>query len=309
MTKKTPSQYVEQFKSFMGKNPDLSVGIAVISILTCVVQESSCTTMSGIDREIGGVTEAIQKAIPDLPLHFKCAANMFKAIIAKGSEIDYSKWKQLFETTADEQLEAAKKTVKDIPYVARPFFQHGMTIMTRGYDPLVISCLARPSEIKFNIFVAEGSPQNDGLKLANALAKQSNHQITLIPDSAIGTCMHSTTIVMFGADVVLDNGAIVGTVGTYSMAALANINKCPVYCVCESFKFLRSNVLLNPNDLGDLQRPIKYRPEGDIDDNVQFYSDKYDITPAKYVTMLITEKGPIPPAAVTHELTKLLGVR
>ena len=307
-----PKKYVEEFKAMIEKDPELSIGLAVIRILSEVITQSTSTTFMGIDQEMSQVRKAIQEEIPNLPLHFEGAARVFIAILSKTSEnsqIDIKKWKTLFAKNSARQIENAEGALSAIPEAAKKFLQHGMTVMTLGFDINVANCLihAAKSGSRFNIIVAQGSPTNKGIKLANRLTNaSSNLHVTLIPDSSVGLMMNEADIVLIGTDVVLEDGSLLAPAGTYTMAALASIHKKPVYCVCESFKFMRK-FILSKGDLQDKQRKLKFNPDN-VDEAVECIAAEFDHTPPTFVSLLITEKGPMPPAAVTHELTRLLGI-
>jgi translation initiation factor 2B subunit (eIF-2B alpha/beta/delta family) len=70
---------------------------------------------------------------------------------------------------------------------------------------------------------------------------------------------------------------------------------------------MRKFVLSAP-DMANFQKDIPYRPMGAGEDEFKRLAESFDYTPSRFVTLLLTEKGPMPPSAVTHELTKLLGV-
>jgi translation initiation factor eIF-2B subunit alpha len=304
-----PQRYVNKFKAIIEKDPEFSIGIAVIRILSEVIMQSTSTTFMGIDQEMLQVTSAIQKEVQNLPLHFQGAAKVFRAILSKTCEDCVTKWKTAFAANSARQLADAERALTLIPQAARKFLQHGMTVMTFGYDPIVFSCLdaAAQSGCRFNIVVAQGYPKNAGITHANKLTNAShNLKVTLIPDSSIGLCMNQADIVLIGTDVVLEDGGLLAPVGTYVMAALASLHKKPVYCICESFKFMRKYIL-SSSDIQKIQRQQEYKPEN-VESAIECSACEFDHTPPTYITLLITEKGPMPPAAVTHELTQLLGV-
>lgn len=291
------------------KNPDTSVGIAIIRILTAAIIESSSTTVMGVDQEISQLLDAIQKACPAIPAHFRGAAQVFRAGMSKASEAKNANWKSLFVDHANQCLADAERILNLMPEVCQPFLQHGMTILTRGFDPMVASVLKHVAKHcgELHVIITEGRPHNDGVKLAEKL-KDTRLKVTVIPDSAVGLWMNKAQAVLVGTDLVLGDGGLLAPVGTYNLCALASISRRPVYCVCETFKFMRRYVLAQ-SDLVQYQRNVDYEPTGLQDgETVDVEASAFDVTPAKFITLLLTEKGPMPPTAVAHELSKLLGL-
>jgi translation initiation factor 2B subunit (eIF-2B alpha/beta/delta family) len=184
-----------------------------------------------------------------------------------------------------------------------------MTILTRGYDPMVrrvIDYVAREQR-RLHLVISEGRPLNDGLQFAKSFHYPSL-TTTVIPDAAVGLWMDKVKAVLVGTDLILEDGGLLAPVGTYNICALASIHRKSVYCVCETYKFRRKFVL-TPDDLSEFQRTVSYPTDETEETEVETARvGEFDFTPAKFVTLLLTEKGPMPPSAVTHELTKLLGV-
>ena len=298
---------VESFKKDIENNP-YSVGIAVIRVLTACVNESTDSTCMGADQEITSLITAIQNACPNLPLHFQGAAKVFRSGMSKLSEFNSLNWKSLFVSHANACLDEANEVLTRIPSVSVEFLQHGMTILTRGFDYMVSQVLmtAAASGRQFHIIITEGRPYNDGAKLASLLIHQ-NLKVSIIPDSSIGLWMAETDVCLIGTDIVLESGGLLAPCGTYPICVLASIHKKPVYCVCETFKFMRKYIL-GATDLQENQRSVPFKAVGVDNDHVECVGKEFDYTPAKFVTLLLTEKGAMPPSAVTHEITKLLGV-
>lgn len=302
---------VSEFKENLQKNLNQSVGIAVIRILTKAIAETTSTTFMGVDQEIRQLISAIENSCPNLPLHFKGAAQVFVAGMSKASESRSGDWVNQFIIRANECLSEAEQVLNLIPDVSSEFLQHGMVILTRGFDPMVANALnmAASDGRQFHVVITEGRPQDDSARLAQSL-DHPNLKITIIPDSAVGVWINKAHAVLIGTDLVLEDGSLIAPVGTYTMCVLANVHRKPVYCACETFKFMRSFVL-SQSDMQKYQRKLEYQPTGPKVNNaqpVEYDADEFDYTPAKFVTLLLTEKGPMPPSAVTHGLTKLLGV-
>lgn len=307
MSKKIDT-FVRDFQASLDENPNSSVGIAMIRILTKAIKESTETTFMGVDQELSQLIDAIEAACPKLPRHFRGAAQVFRAGMSRATEVRARDWKSLFVSHADQCLSDAEQVLNLIPKVSSEFLQHGMVILTRGFDPMVASVLkvAASNGRQFHIVVTEGRPRDDGVKLVEQL-KGLNFKVTVIPDTSISLWMNRVHAVLVGTDLVLQDGGLLAPVGTYNLCALASLHRRPVYCVCETFKFMRKYVL-GDSDIQQYQRQVDYRPAGSTDDTIEAQASEFDYTPAQYITLLLTEKGPMPPSAVTHELTKLFGV-
>lgn len=305
---KSKIDFVAKFQENLDNSKN-SVGVAVIKTLTNAIEESTSTTFMSVDQEISNLIEVIKKAYPNIPNHFDGAAQVFRAGMAKASD-SKGDWKTLFTEHARKTAAEAEKVLNVIPQVSSEFLQHGMVILTNGHDQMVQSALmsAVSDGRNFHVIVTEGRPRDDGLKLAAAL-KHPNLKVTVIPDSAVGLWMSKANVVLVGTDLVLEDGGLLAPVGTSNLCILASIHRKPVYCLCETFKFMRSYIIA-ADDIQKYQRQHEYKPTGSGNEttDVDVDAPEFDFTPAKFVSLLLTEKGPMPPSAVTHELTKLLGV-
>jgi translation initiation factor 2B subunit (eIF-2B alpha/beta/delta family) len=298
---------VEEFRSGVDNSPSSSVGIAVIRTLTSAITKTSARSFMGLDQEITRVTDAIQKACPKLPMHFRGAVQVFRAGMSQASKSKHSDWKSLFVAHANQCLSDAEEVLNLIPAVASDFVEHGMVVMTHGFDAMVASVLqvAASDGRQFRVLVTENRPRNDGVRLAATLS-HPNITLTVVPDAAVGLWMNDVHVILVGTDLVLQDGGLLAPVGTYNICALASVHRKPVYCVCETFKFMRKFVL-SANDMAQFQRKFEdFTPFG-AKGAVRAEAREFDYTPGRFVALLLTERGPMPPSAVTHELTKLLG--
>lgn len=62
----------------------------------------------------------------------------------------------------------------------------------------------------------------------------------MIPDAAVAHYMEQVDIVLVGSDVVVENGGIINSVGTFQVAMLAHAFNKPFYVCAQSCKFSRS---------------------------------------------------------------------
>ncbi len=163
---------------------------------------------------------------------------------------------------------------------------------------------AHQKGIKVHVWVDETRPRNQGANLTSFELNEEGIPNTVITDNAGGILMQrgQVDVCIVGTDRTLSNGDVCNKIGTYLKALAAKDNNVPFYVALPS-----STIDWNIKDHKKI--PIEERNaeelshvEG-IDKNnqttkVRIYPKKsksmnlaFDITPAKYVTGLITEKG------------------
>ena len=163
---------------------------------------------------------------------------------------------------------------------------------------------AHQKGIKVHVWVDETRPRNQGANLTSYELKEEGISNTIITDNAGGILMQRGQIdlCIVGTDRTLSNGDVCNKIGTYLKALSAKDNNVPFYVALPS-----STIDWSIKD--HKQIPIEERNSEElshiegIDENnelkkVRIYPQKskslnlaFDITPAKLVTGLITEKG------------------
>ena len=158
--------------------------------------------------------------------------------------------------------------------------------------------------IPIHIWVDETRPRNQGANLTSFELNEEKIKNTIITDNAGGILMQRGKIDMciVGSDRTLANGDVCNKIGTYLKALAAQDNNVPFYVALPS-----STIDWDTKNINDI--PIEERNPDElshiegIDEQgnikkIQIYPKKskainlaFDITPAKYVTALITEKG------------------
>ena len=163
---------------------------------------------------------------------------------------------------------------------------------------------AHKKGIPVHVWVDETRPRNQGANLTSYELNEEEIPNTIIADNTGGILMQRGEVDMciVGTDRTLSNGDVCNKIGTYLKALAAYDNKVPFYVALPS-----STIDWDIKDAKDI--PIEQRNSEElshvegIDENnkikkVLIYPKKskamnlaFDITPAKYVTGLITEKG------------------
>jgi len=163
---------------------------------------------------------------------------------------------------------------------------------------------AHKKGIPVHVWVDETRPRNQGANLTSYELNEEEIPNTIIADNTGGILMQRGEVDMciVGTDRTLSNGDVCNKIGTYLKALAAHDNNVPFYVALPS-----STIDWDIKNAKDI--PIEERNSEElshvegIDDNneikkVLIYPAKskamnlaFDVTPAKYVTGLITEKG------------------
>ena len=151
------------------------------------------------------------------------------------------------------------------------------------------------SGMEFSVFNTETRPFYQGSRLTSWEFKKLGVDSTLVVDSAAGSLMSQGKIgcVVTGADRIAANGDSANKIGTYSLAVLAKENGLPFYIVAPTSTIDMSL------DSG-LEIEIEYRDEQEIThhsgkiiapEGITALNPSFDVTPARYITGIITEKA------------------
>ena len=163
---------------------------------------------------------------------------------------------------------------------------------------------AHKKGIPVHVWVDETRPRNQGANLTSYELNEEEIPNTIIADNTGGILMQRGEVDMciVGTDRTLSNGDVCNKIGTYLKALAAHDNNVPFYVALPS-----STIDWNIKDAKDI--PIEERNSEElshiegIDESNQvkkvlIYPEKsktmnlaFDVTPAKYVTGLITERG------------------
>ena len=154
-----------------------------------------------------------------------------------------------------------------------------------------------------HVYVDETRPLLQGARLTAWELMQRNIKATLICDSMAAQVMREQKVqaVVTGADRIAANGDSANKIGTYSIAVLAHAHGIPFYIAAPSSTFdlgIESGDEI-PIELRDSQEITHGFGRQTAPEGVDVYNPAFDVTPAKYIAGIITERGVISP--VTKE--------
>lgn len=129
----------------------------------------------------------------------------------------------------------------------------------------------------------------------------------LVVDGAIGLVLEKVDYVVTGAKVVTENGGVVNSLGTYTLAICANAMKKPVYAFAENYKFMRTFVINQKEIPKDNGRTLPFPVcSGEGMDEVELapedvFGAPNDFTPSDLIAYIVSDSRIFKSSGVSDE--------
>ncbi len=210
---------------------------------------------------------------------------------------------------ADEFSRSSLCAVERIGRFGAKHIRDGDVVLTHCNSEAALACIieAHREGREISVFATEVRPRNQGLLTIRAL-NDAGIVTNYIADSAVRYFMHDIDIVFVGADAVAVNGAVVNKIGTSQIALAAHEARTRLVVAAETYKFAPRTIL---GELVELEeRPADELLPRDLAAGLPFVKVRnpaFDVTPAEYVDLIITEEGAIPPQMAYTIIRERLG--
>ena len=149
------------------------------------------------------------------------------------------------------------------------------------------------------VYADETRPLLQGARLTSWELQQRDIPVTVICDSMAALVMREKKVqaVITGADRIAMNGDAANKIGTYSIAVLAEAHGIPFYVAAPSSTFdpaLASGDLIpiEERDRSEISHGVGHQT---VPDGVDVWNPAFDVTPARLIRAIITERGVIEP--------------
>ena len=281
-----------------------AIGVAAAMGIALGVKQSQAHDVAALRNELGQICRTMGETRPT-------AVNLFWAIRRMQQKFESEAPQGLQHLKASLVQEAQQMLVEDIA-ANQAMGRHGATLLpasggvlthcnagalaTGGYGTaLGVIRAAVEAGKQIHVFADETRPFLQGARLTAWELMKDGIPTTVIADNMAGAMMSQDKIkaVVVGADRIAANGDVANKIGTYSVAVLAKEHGIPFYVAAPW-----STVDMN-TPTGD-QIPIEQRPHKEVThhggrqmapDGVKVENPAFDVTPARYVTAIVTERG------------------
>jgi methylthioribose-1-phosphate isomerase len=299
----TPEQVADVIRTMVVRGAP-AIGVSAAMGIALGVKNSKATTVAELRPEVDRICDLMGKTRPT-------AVNLFWAIRRMRKKFESLQTLPVPQIKRELIQESKRMHAEDIA-ANQAMGKHGATLMpssggvlthcnagalaTCGYGTaLGVIRAAVEAGKKIHVYADETRPFLQGSRLTAWELMKDGIPTTVISDNMAGAMMNQGKIgaIVVGADRIAANGDVANKIGTYTVAVLAKEHGIPFYVAAPI-----STVDLETSDGGKI--PIEQRHRDEVThiagksiapEGVGVENPAFDVTPAKYVTAIITERG------------------
>ena len=303
VTCKTYTQVADVIRNMVVRGAP-AIGVAAAMGIALGVKNSKAENGGDLKHDFDQICDVIGKTRPT-------AVNLFWAIKRMRDKFEMLRVRPLPQIKQALVEEAQRMHAEDIA-ANQAMGRHGATLMpasggvlthcnagalaTCGYGTalgVIRSAVEQGKTI--HVYADETRPFLQGSRLTAWELMKDGIPTTVISDNMAGAMMNQGKInaIVVGADRIAANGDVANKIGTYSVAVLAKEHGIPFYVAAplSTVDFETPDGSGIPIEQRDGKEVTHIAGRQMVPDGVEVENPAFDVTPAKYVTAIVTEKG------------------
>jgi len=281
-----------------------AIGVAAAMGIALGVKHSKAGSAGELKRELDEICDVIGKTRPT-------AVNLFWAIQRMQEKFERIRIRPMAQIKRKLIEEAQRMHAEDIA-ANQAMGRHGATLMpssggvlthcnagalaTAGYGTaLGVIRAAVEAGKKIHVYADETRPFLQGSRLTAWELMKDGIPTTVISDNMAGAMMKQGKIgaIVVGADRIAANGDVANKIGTYTVAILAKEHGLPFYVAAplSTIDFACAEGSGIPIEQRNAREITHFAGRQMVPEGVSVENPAFDVTPAEYVSAIITERG------------------
>ncbi len=281
-----------------------------VKALRMMAEASKAETIDDLVAELNFAAETLLRTRPtavSLPNGIRYV--MWRVLQAKNTASSVDDLKVYTINVANSFIESSNVAVKKIGEIGARRIKDGDVILTHCHSSAVVAIIRKAWKQgkRVQVYCTETRPRFQGRITAKTLS-QAGIPVTMIIDIAARHFMNEIDKVIVGSDAIAANGAVVNKVGTSLIALAAREARTPFFVAAETYKFSPETmvgelIVIEERSPSEVISPARLKAMT----NVSIRNPSFDVTPAEYIDLIITEKGIIPPQGAISILQEEYG--
>jgi translation initiation factor eIF-2B subunit alpha len=330
---------VAAYKKLLKSDPEMTMPVAAIEALVSALATKSTSTFAETLEFLEAQIDLLINSVAN-SISLSAGTDLFKRYLIQstqdgGEEFDVIRSHLIANGLTF--VQNAKTARERIAKFGMQMIRDNKVVLTSGGSRVVGALLlevaiASHGSVRFKVIYVLGPPssnpsdEREGMDIVNKL-RQLGVPVATISAEDVAYALVKSDMVIVGAEGVVVDGGVISRMGTCQLAIMAKRANKPFYVLAESHKFVKLKPY-NSHDLPIKQHIIDYRiedgkpldPSSDFEDAKEISSqsqskpkkkpattpmDAVDFTPPDLINAIITEKGILPPSAVSEMLIKI----
>jgi len=210
---------------------------------------------------------------------------------------------------AAEFIQRSEHAVERIAEIGARHISDGDVLLTHCNSEAALGCIlkAHSQGKEIEVYATEVRPRDQGLITIKTL-NEAGIPTNYIVDSAVRYFINEVDMVFVGADAIAVNGAVVNKIGTAQIALAAHEARTNFIVAAETYKFAPRTIL---GELIEIEErdpaEVLAREIAEELPYVRVRNPAFDVTPADYIDLIVTEQGAIPPELAFTVIRDYLG--
>lgn len=281
-----------------------AIGIAAGMGLVLGVERSCAKTPARLLREIDQISKHLATARPTAVNVFYVLEHM-RSVARESRHWSVRRIKEILRKESQKILNEDRAMCRRMGEYGAKLIRKGDGILTHcntgalatGGEGTALAVIYRAHSLgkRIRVFADETRPLLQGARLTTWELMQVKVDVTLICDNMAAHVLGQGLVqkIFVGADRIAANGDTANKIGTYGLAVLAREHNVPFYVVAPSSTFdlgMKTGKCIpieerDQKEVRSLQGAITAPP------TVKVYNPAFDVTPAKWITAIVTDRG------------------
>lgn len=286
-------------------------GCAAASAFLLVARKGSYSSGAALIEALEEVANALMREKPTMATIYNARRLMVDSVKRSMSGADAEAVAREVIRRAEAFIRHSREAVDRIGSFGASLVGDGDTIMMHSFSGSIMSVFraARDAGKRFRVICTESRPLRESRYAVNVLT-ELGVPVIFITDASMWEFVRKADWVLVGADTIAYDGSVANKMGTALLARLCALAEVPFFVASEIAK-------LDPRTRDGRRIDLEMRPVEEVVSPGDFRSMNgvavvnqfFDITPARDIRGIITERGVVPPnliAVLWHEFEEEL---
>ncbi len=265
------------------------------------IEKEDLKTFEDIQQRFISIEETLARLKPTMATIHN-TSYLVHSFLSKHTYSDITVLKNGLIELCERIISYSFESVDKLSKYGAALIKDGDTVLMHSYSSSLMGIFVEAVQEgkKFSVICTESRPLRESCEAIRILS-EVNVPVTLVSDASVFEIMPKANLALVGADTISWQGDVANKIGTKPIAILASHIMLPVFVASEAYKIDQRtkdghHIELEIRDKDEFVNNTKF-----VDfPHVKVINQFFDLTPARFISGIITELGIISPHQISH---------